>query len=57
MTIQRIETNIIPATAEGQQFANLYENKLRDQGCFKERKDSTANIQITAEYFFDLGED
>ena len=57
MTIQRIETNIIPVTAEGQQFADLYENKLRDQGCFKERKDSTANIQITAEYYLDLGED
>lgn len=57
MTIHRIETNIIPLTEEGKKFADLYENKLRDQGCFKERKESTANIQLTAEYYFDLGED
>lgn len=57
MTIQRIETNIIPTTPEGQKFAYLYENKLKDQGCFKERKDSTSHIQITAEYYFDLVED
>lgn len=57
MTVHRLMTDIIPQTLEGQQFADLYENKLKDTNAFVDRRDSTQNIQITAEYYFDVSEE
>ena len=52
MTITRFEKTIIPQTMEGQSFANDYEKRLREQGCFRGRSEDTQSIVIKAEYHF-----
>lgn len=54
MRLHRIETNLIEQSTDGQKFADEYEAKLKEQNAFKERRDSTENIQLVAEYFFDV---
>ena len=57
MVIHDLITRVIPQTGQGRDFANEFEKKLRDQGCFKGRKDSTTSIQISYEYYFDIKEE
>ena len=57
MTITEISIRTIPQTPYGRRFADEFEKKLRDQGCFRERKESTNSIQITSEYFFHIKEE
>ena len=57
MTIMELSIRTIPQTPFGRKFADEFEQRLRSQGCFKDRKDSTTSIQIWAEYYFDIKEE
>jgi len=57
MTISEISIRTIPQTPYGRKFADEFEKRLRDQGAFKERVESTNSIQITAEYHFHIKEE
>ena len=50
IVMERIETLIEPST-EGRLIADELEEKLRLQGAFRGRKESTNNITLTAEYY------
>lgn len=54
MTIHRKEITVIPQTADGRKFASEYEQRLRRQGAYKGREESTTSITITAMYHLDI---
>lgn len=54
MTITKLEKTIIPQTLEGVKFANCYERQLKEQHCFRARKEDTQAIIIEAEYLYIL---
>lgn len=57
MKIHRIEFTHIPQCQKGRQFADEFVEHLKEQGAFRERKDSTQFINIRAEYSFELKEE
>lgn len=57
MTITRLESTFIPRTKEGEKFAFEYREKLLDQGCLEEFRESTTGFTIMAKYTLDVKED
>ena len=55
MKITRIEHTSIEQTIEGREFADEYEQRLKDQGVFRGRKEDTQFVTISAEYHFIVG--
>lgn len=56
MTIYRSETTHIPQSYNGRRFAEEYIERLKEQGAFKERKDTSQFVSIHAEYTFNIEE-
>lgn len=56
MTIYRSETTHIPQSYNGRRFAEEYIERLKEQGAFKERKDTSQFVSIYAEYTLNIEE-
>lgn len=50
MNIGRLETTFFPNTPEGKKVADEFEKRLKEQWCFRGRKEDTQHIIIKAEY-------
>lgn len=46
MQISEHTVRLYPPTPEGERLANIYETQTRRIGTFRDRKESTASIQI-----------
>lgn len=57
MRITRTETTMVPRCLFGKKFADEYEERLKSQGAFRDRKEDVHGIAIYAEYVFDLKEE
>lgn len=60
MLIRRLERTFIPDTKEGRAFADEYEKRLKDRGCFVGRTGAIEvrpSIIITALYEFNAKDD
>ena len=54
MLISQYVKTIYPQNIQGLKMADEMEKKLRDQGCFRSRKEDTQGIIIDAEYFYSV---
>lgn len=54
MKVYRKEITSIEHTTEGKAFADEYEKRLREQGAFRDRKEDTTLITITADFTFEI---
>ncbi len=52
MNIMRHETTFFPNTIQGKAYADEYEARLKEQNCFRGRKEDSIYIIIMAGYTF-----